>query len=65
MNNSLFTRRQTVLALAGMLALPAAMAQASLTTKPITFIVPFAAGSASSRSGVRRRPRKPSSAGSR
>lgn len=46
MNNSLFTRRHTVLALACMLALPAAMAQASLTTKPITFIVPFAAGSA-------------------
>jgi len=46
MNNSLFNRRHAVLALAGALAVPAAMAQATLTTKPITFVVPFAAGSA-------------------
>jgi tripartite-type tricarboxylate transporter receptor subunit TctC len=46
MNNSPFTRRHAVVALASVLALPAAFAQASLTTKPITFIVPFAAGSA-------------------
>lgn len=41
-----FTRRHALAALASALAMPAALAQASLTTKPITFIVPFAAGSA-------------------
>ena len=40
------TRRRAVIALASALAVPAAMAQGSLGTKPITFVVPFAAGSA-------------------
>ncbi|MGE0347859.1 Bug family tripartite tricarboxylate transporter substrate binding protein [Hydrogenophaga sp.] len=41
-----FTRRHAAVAIASALALPAAMAQDSLATRPITFVVPFAAGSA-------------------
>ena len=40
------TRRRLVVALASAFVLPAAMAQATLTARPITFVVPFAAGSA-------------------
>ena len=41
-----FTRRHAAVAIASALALPGAMAQATSSTQPITFVVPFAAGSA-------------------